>query len=144
MNYLLDTCVISELVKPVPDQGVLEWLTAQPEERIFLSVVTLGEIQAGISKLADSRRKIDLLSWLENHLLPRFAQRMLPVSAEAAILWGMKRGEAAATGTTLPLADSMIAATAIALGMTVVTRNSKDLQRCGALVINPWGSSSKG
>lgn len=138
MNYLLDTCLISELVKPSPNPGVLHWLDDQPEERIFLSVVTIGEIQAGISKLPESRRKIDLMSWLENQLLRRFETRILSVSPDVAITWGKKRGEAAAAGTTLPLADSLIAATAISLGLTVVTRNTADLQRCGALTLNPW------
>lgn len=138
MNYLLDTCLISELVKPSPNQGVLDWLNGQLEERIFLSVVTIGEIQAGISKLAESRRKIDLMTWLENQMLPRFEQRVLPVSPDIAMLWGKKRGEAAARGTTLPLADSLIAATAMTHGMTVVTRNTADLERCGALTLNPW------
>jgi predicted nucleic acid-binding protein len=138
LNYLLDTCLISELVKPAPNPGVLDWLDAQPEERIFLSVVTLGEIQAGISKLVDSRRKLALMSWLENELLPRFAHRLLPVSPDVALLWGKKRGDAAVSGATLPLADSLIAATAMSHGMTVVTRNTSDLQRCGALTLNPW------
>lgn len=138
MNYLLDTCLISELVKPTPNQGVLDWLEAQAEERIYLSVVTLGEIQAGISKLAESRRKIALMTWLENQMLSRFEHRMLPVSPDVAMLWGKKRGEAAAMGTTLPLADSLIAATAMTHGMTVVTRNTSDLQRCGAMTFNPW------
>lgn len=139
MSYLLDTCLISELVKPAPDPGVLRWLEAQAEERLFLSVVTVGEIRAGISKLAEPRRKIDLTSWLENQMLPRFAGRLLSVDAEVAMLWGQKRGEAAAAGRTLPLADSLIAATALAHGLTVVTRNTADLQRCGALTLDPWG-----
>ena len=138
MSYLLDTCLISELVKPSPNQGVLDWLNGQLEERIFLSVVTIGEIQAGISKLAESRRKIDLMTWLENQMLPRFERRVLPVSPDIAMLWGKKHGEAAARGTTLPLADSFIAATAMTHGMTVVTRNTADLERCGALTLNPW------
>lgn len=139
MNYLLDTCLISELVKPSPNQGVIDWLNGQLEARIFLSVVTIGEIQAGISKLTESRRKIDLMTWLDNQMLPRFEQRVLSVTPDVAMLWGKTRGEAAAGGTTLPLADSLIAATAMTHGMTVVTRNTADLERCGARTLNPWG-----
>lgn len=138
MNYLLDTCLVSELVRSLPNEGVLAWLAAQAEERLFLSVVTLGEIQAGVSKLADSRRKAELMRWLNDDLRRRFHGRLAPVDDEVALIWGIKRGEAAAAGTTLPLADSLIAATAVAHGMTVVTRNTQDLKRCGAMTLDPW------
>jgi predicted nucleic acid-binding protein len=138
VNYLLDTCFVSELVKPSPNQGAVDWLENQAEERLYLSVITLGELQAGVSKLADSPRKALLLRWLNDDLTQRFTGRLLPVGSEAALVWGIKRGEAAAGGQTLPLADSLIAATAIAHGMTVVTRNTGDLQRCGAMTLNPW------
>jgi predicted nucleic acid-binding protein len=138
LNYLLDTCFVSELVKPAPNKGAVDWLANQAEERLYLSVITLGELQAGVSKLADSPRKALLLRWLNDDLTQRFTGRLLPVGIEAALVWGIKRGEAAAGGNTLPLADSLIAATAIAHGMTVVTRNTGDLQRCGAMTLNPW------
>ena len=138
MKYLLDTCVASDLVKPQPNAGLLAWLAEQPEEHLFLSVVTLGEIQAGISKLPDSSRKAMLTSWVTNDLLKRFSGRILAVDTEVALTWGIKRGEAAARGGLLPLADAQIAATAIVWGLTVVTRNAADLQRCGAMTLNPW------
>lgn len=138
MKYLLDTCLVSELVKPAPNAGLLAWLAQQPEEHLFLSVVTIGEIQAGISKLPDSARKAMLTSWVTNDLLKRFAGRILAVDTEVAQTWGIKRGEAAARGTPLPLADAQIAATAIVGGLTVVTRNAADLERCGAMTLNPW------
>lgn len=139
MSYLLDTCVISELVKRGnPDSGVVGWLNQQDEDRLFLSSITLGEIQAGISKLPDSARRLELISWLDNDLRHRFASRILPVDLEVALVWGSKRGELARIGVTLPFADGLIAATAMAHGMTVVTRNVADLQRCGAMTLNPW------
>lgn len=138
MRYLLDTCFVSELVKPTPDSGVIAWLSHQPEPMLFLSVVTPGEIQAGISKLPESSRKAMLTSWVTNDLMQRFQGRILPVDTDVALTWGIKRGEAAARGNVLPLADSQIAATAIVRGMTVVTRNVADMQRCGALTLNPW------
>lgn len=138
MNYLLDTCVISELIEPEADPGVTGWLGAQEEHRLYISVVTLGQIQAGISKLADSRRKLALVSWLNNDMTSRFSGRLLAVDAEVAIIWGTKRGRAAASGRTLPLADSLIAASAIARGMTVVTRNTYDFEQCGSMTLNPW------
>lgn len=138
MRYVLDTCLVSELVKPVPNPGVVEWLSHQPEAILFLSVLTIGEIQAGISKLPDSPRQAMLASWLSNDLMQRFQGRLLSIDADVALVWGIKRGEAAALGKVLPLADSQIAATAIVKGMTVVTRNVADMQRCGAMTLNPW------
>lgn len=139
MNYLLDTCLISELVKKAfPNPGVVAWLNQQDEDRLFLSAITIGEIQAGISKLIDSARKTDLLSWLDNDLRRRFSNRILPIDLEVALVWGSKRGDASRNGVTLPFADSLIAATALAHGMTVVSRNASDLQRCGAMILNPW------
>lgn len=138
MKYLLDTCVVSDLVEPQPNAGLLAWLAEQPEEHLFLCVVTLGEIQAGISKLPDSSRKAMLTSWVTNDLLKRFSGRILAVDTEVALTWGIKRGESAARGSLLPLADAQIAATAIVGGMTVVTRNVDDLGRCGAMTLNPW------
>jgi len=68
LKYLLDTCVISELIKPQPNQSVVEWLNSQNEEDIYLSVLTIGEIQKGIAKLPDSIRKDNLQNWLDNDL----------------------------------------------------------------------------
>lgn len=138
MKYLLDTCFVSDLVKPTPNPGVIAWLAHQPEPALFLSVVTLGEIQAGISKLPESSRKAMLMSWVNNDLIQRFQGRILPIDTEVALTWGIKRGEAAAVGRVLPLADSQIAATAIVRGLTVVTHNVADLLQCGALTLNPW------
>ena len=138
MKYLLDTCVVSDLVKPAPDVGLLAWLGHQTEENLFLSVISLGEIQAGISKLPDLSRKAMLTSWLNLDLMKRFSGRILAVDAEVAVAWGIKRGESAARGILLPFADAQIAATAIRHGMTVVTRNVTDLERGGAMTLNPW------
>lgn len=138
MKYLLDTCVVSDLVKPAPNGGLQAWLSRQPEEHLFLSVITLGGIQAGISKLPDSSRKAMLTSWVTQDLLKRFSGRILAVDTEVALTWGIKRGESAARGSLLPLADAQIAATAIVNGMTVVTRNVADIERCGAMTLNPW------
>lgn len=138
MNFLLDTCFVSDLVKATPNVGVLGWLSYQPEDALFLSVITIGEIQAGVSKLPESPRKVALVGWLANDLLQRFSRRVLPIDTAVAQMWGIKRGEAAARGVVLPFADSQIAATAIAHNMTIVTRNTADFQRCGAITLDPW------
>ena len=81
MNYLLDTCVISELIKPKPDLQAAKWVRSQDEESLFLSVITIGEIQKGISKLPDGRKKKQKLqSWLNNELQARFKGRILEIT----------------------------------------------------------------
>ena len=138
MKYLLDTCLISELVKKEPDPAVVSWLDAQEEQTLFLSVLNLGELQKGISKLPDGAKKDQLQDWIALDLCERFAGRMLEVDLETALCWGRLQGEAERAGEKLPVMDALIAATAAVHGLTVVTRNDKDLLRCGAKVCNPW------
>ncbi len=139
MNYLLDTCVISEVVRKQPHAGVLRWLDEQIEQNLFLSVLTIGELNKGITRLPDGKRKDDLRTWLENDLSERFAGRIVPFDLAAAIVWGRMLGETEQRGETLPALDALIAATALANGFTVVTRNVRDLERCRVRVFNPWG-----
>jgi predicted nucleic acid-binding protein len=138
MTYLLDTTLVSELVKRVPNPGVVTWIQAQDEAALFLSVVTLGELQRGISKLSDAARKATLQSWLTHDLMLRFSRRLLGVDGTIAIAWGILQGEAEQRGQKLPAIDCLIAATARVHHLVVVTRNVQDLARCGAQVVNPW------
>ena len=87
-KYLLDTCVVSELVKKSPDKNVLQWLENQDEEDLYLSVLTFGEIQKGIEKAPDRRRKKKLKTWLEEDLRERFEGKIIPVDLNVAIKWG--------------------------------------------------------
>lgn len=139
MKYLLDTCLISELVKKDPNPAVVAWLDEQDEQKLFLSVLNLGELQKGISKLPESPRKSELQAWIALDLVERFDGRIIEVDLETALCWGRLQGEAEQTGVKLPVMDSLIAATAAAHGLVVVTRNVRDIERCGATVCNPWG-----
>lgn len=138
MKFLLDTCLISELVRKAPNAAVLKWLDARDEQSLFLSVLTLGELQKGISRLSTGPRKDDLQAWIEHDLIERFAGRILDLDLKMALIWGKLLGEAELKGGKLPVMDSLIAATAIAHGLVVVTRNVKDIERCRAKVFNPW------
>lgn len=138
MKYLLDTCLISELVKKEPNPAVVNWLDGQDEQKLFLSVLNLGELQKGISKLPDGAKKDELQAWVALDLVERFTGRILEVDLETALSWGRLQGEAEQAGEKLPVMDSLIAATAAAHGLVVVTRNAKDMGRCGARVCNPW------
>ncbi len=137
-GYLLDTVLVSEAVKKAPDPNVAAWIETHDENTLFISVATLGEIQKGISRLHDSKRKEALLAWLAGDVVQRFEGRILPVDNGVALMWGVLQGEAERGGAQLPVVDCLIAATASVHNLTVVTRNVRDMQRCGVSVLNPW------
>jgi predicted nucleic acid-binding protein len=139
VKYLLDTCLISELIKKVPNPAVVCWLDEQDEQSLFLSILTIGELQKGISKLPDGARKDELQAWVEHDLTLRFMGRIIDIEKEAMLIWGRLQGESERRGESLPVMDSLIAATAKAHGLVVVTRNVKDIERCQVRVCNPWG-----
>lgn len=138
MKFLLDTCVISELVRQQPNGKVIRWVDSVDELNLFLSVLTLGELEKGIAKLPESSRKSDLQGWLEHDLIERFAERIIPVDAAVAAAWGKMQGEAERAGTKLPVIDSLLAATAEIHRLTLATRNVVDFGRCNAAIFNPW------
>uniref|UniRef100_A0A831UBE7 Ribonuclease VapC n=1 Tax=Geobacter metallireducens TaxID=28232 RepID=A0A831UBE7_GEOME len=138
MKFLLDTCLISELVKKEPSEPVVDWLDGCNEHSLFLSVLTLGELQKGISKLPGGNKKDALQAWIEYDLVARFEGRILDLDRETAFAWGRLMGEAEQRGVRLPVTDALIAATAAVHGLVVVTRNVKDMERCQVRVFNPW------
>ncbi|MCJ8007291.1 type II toxin-antitoxin system VapC family toxin [Lederbergia wuyishanensis] len=138
MKYLLDTNVISELVKKDPHPGVLHWIDDCDETSLYLSVITFGELQKGISKLSDTSRAERLQKWVDQDLANRFKERILPIDLDVVFTWGRVHGISEKSGTKLPVVDSLIAATAITHNLTVVTRNVNDIERCRAPVFNPW------
>ena len=138
MNYLLDTCVISELVAKKPNPQVLNWVDSLADEHIFLSVLTVGEIRHGISKLPDSNRKTMLMNWLETDLLARFSGRLLDLDVVVLLKWGELVARLESIGRPLPAIDSLFAAQALAFQMNFVTRNTKDFLDTGINLVNPW------
>ena len=138
MYYLLDTDVISELIKKDPNQGVLRWIDEHDETTLFLSVITFGELQKGISKLSDKIRAERLQTWVDQDLAKRFEGRILSIDLNVVLTWGRVLGNSEKSGIKLPVMDGLIAAMAIAGNLTVVTRNVQDMERCQASVFNPW------
>jgi predicted nucleic acid-binding protein len=138
VRYVLDTCVISEFQKPRPAAAVREWLAKQHEGDLYLSVLTLGEIQKGVSQLSDGRQKTILQSWLDRDLRERFEERIVEVSETVALTWGRVTGELQRRGTPIPVVDALIAATALSIDATVVTRDDTNISRAGARTLNPW------
>lgn len=139
MSYLLDTCVISEFVATQPNGKVVDWLAGLDPDTVFLSVVTLGEIQKGIDKLPASKRKEALQTWLKDDLLVRFRDRLLPLEIGEMLTWGTLISKVEAKGVPMPLIDSLIAATALHHDLVVVTRDQDDFVPSGVRLLNPWG-----
>lgn len=137
MNYLLDTCVISELVKLSPDVNVVGWLSGTPSERLYLSVITVGEIRKGLTKLPDSKRKDLLINWL-NSLLEDYQNRIFPINLTVAENWGLLQGKAEKSGMPMSSFDGLIAATAYTHNLVLVTRNVSDFEVSGIPLKNPW------
>lgn len=137
MKYLLDTCLISELTKPGPNPGVVNWLRSMPSESLLLSAITIGEIKKGLTKLPDSRRKQDLTAWLQT-LLADYSARILPIDLMVAENWGILQGRAEVAGTPMASLDGLIAATAHTHNLTVVTRNVHDFIPAHIPLCNPW------
>jgi len=138
MKYLIDTCVIAELIKPKPDNNVVHWLKSQDENRLYISVLTLGEISKGIEKVKDGNRKKKLHLWVEDDIRERFSGRILPINEQVAMVWGQVQGKAETNGKGMPTIDGLIAATGLVFNMIVVTRNVSDMQMSGAALLDPW------
>jgi predicted nucleic acid-binding protein len=138
MNYLLDTCVLSEFTRRKPEQKVVHWVDSIDEDKLFLSVITIGEIQHGIVRLPESHRKTDLLVWMNNELIKRFDQRIIQLDTPTMLLWGNLTAQMESTGQPMAVMDSLIIATALQNNLIVATRNVSDYLPCGVQVINPW------
>lgn len=138
MNYLLDTCVLSEFTRRKPDERVIRWMDSIDEEKLFISVITVGEIQRRVERLPESRRKTGLLTWMNNGLIERFGQRILPLDTPTMFLWGSLTARLESSGRPLRVMDSLIAATALQHNLILATRNLTDFSPCGVQITNPW------
>lgn len=136
--FLLDTCVVSELLKSKPNEHVVHWVQSQDEQRLYLSVVTPGEIAKGVSKHPDAKRRRKLEAWLHNDLLPRFSGRVLDLTLPICLRWGHLLGRAEAKGRPQPVVDALIGATALEARAKVVTRNVDDFEPMHVPVVDPW------
>lgn len=137
MRYLLDTCVLSELVKSTPDTHVIRWLEGRKSHELHISAMTWGELQRGVKKLPESKRKTELTLWLQQ-LQVGFEDRILAFDHNASENWANLTVQAEARGKVIAAFDSIIAATARAHECKLVTRNTRDFVHTGIEVINPW------
>jgi predicted nucleic acid-binding protein len=137
-GFLLDTNIISELVKAKPEPRVAAWIENIDEGLLYLSVLTLGEIRKGITSLRDGARRVTLEAWLDRDLVFRFSDRILSIDLEVADRWGRIAGNIAARKKPLPVIDGLLAATALHYDLTLVTRNIADIADSCVAVFNPW------
>lgn len=136
MKVLLDTCAICDYRRPTKYPGLVAYIDCLPDDALFLSVLTLGEITRGIEALPATQKQIDLRLWYAG-LIANFQDRILLIDPETAEIWG--RLTAVATpSSALPAIDGLIAATALRHGLSVLTRNEKHFRLAGVGVINPW------
>lgn len=138
MKYLLDTCAISETIKPKPNRSFIDWLDSQDENNLFLSLLTIGELYKGSFKSKDKQKQKALLEWIEHHLKLRFHSRIIPLDDSVIYSWGKICGESEQNGRKLLVMDSLIAATAKAYDLIIVSQNIKDFEVCSVRTYNPW------
>jgi len=135
--YLLDTCLLSELIRKEPNQGVLDWIKDKEESSLFLSVLTIGELKEGIVKLKPSTKKKELTLWFAE-LESRFKDRIIPIDIQISLKWGEIQANLEVNGNSMPTIDSLIASTALCKNLIVVTRNGKDMKQSHVEILNPW------
>ncbi len=138
-GFLIDTNVISELIKPKPEPKVVKWVEATNEELMFLSVLTIGEIRKGVNLHPDSGKRAKLEAWLASEVRTRFEDRILPVDDAVAERWGLLTAKAKTEKNhKLPVVDGLLAATAQHHDLILVTRNVDDVAPTGVQFFNPW------
>lgn len=142
MKYLLDTCVISEIIRPRPDEEVIAWVQGKNENSLYLSVLTFGELEKGIEKALDPARKRTLQLWVEHDLKQRFENRIIPVDLEISSRWGAIQGEAERVGKSMPVIDGLIAVSGLVHQCIVVTRNIADMKQSSVELLNPWSKNA--
>lgn len=137
MSYLLDTCVFAEYEKPRRNTSVTDWVDSQSQDSVYLSVLTIGEMEKGIIRMPASQRKTALEFFL-NDLIKRFDDHVLDLTTTTSRCWAKLVASSEKDGRTLPIIDSLIAATALEHDLTLVTRNEKDFEKTGVKILNVW------
>jgi predicted nucleic acid-binding protein len=134
---LLDTCVVSEGIKPGPDPRLLAWIDSLDEDNVYLCAFTIAELQKGVEKLEKGKKQDALRLWIEQ-LRARFNGKVLTFDVETAAIWGDLTARVARQGQNCPLMDTLIAAVALRHDALLATRNEADFVATGVKTINPW------
>lgn len=139
MSYLLDTCVVSDLRKPLSTE-VRQWFERLDQDLLFISCVTLAELWDGIERLPPSRKKRDLEDWFHGDVKIRFKHCILPIDEHVALEWGSLNAALQKRGIVAGVQDLYIAATAKAKGFALITRNIRDFAEIDLPLIDPWNN----
>jgi toxin FitB len=142
-RYLLDTCVISD-ARTRSNDGLVAWLSDAEADRLYLSVITIGEIAWGIERLPSGQKRGTLERWLRDDVLGAFNGRVLPVDLSVVSTWGRVRANAERHGNNADSLDTLVAAVAIHHDLILVTRNEKDFKGTNAPLLNPWTRGGEG
>ena len=138
MAYLLDTCAISEMITVKPNSNVLSWFESQNEKLLFLSIITIGEIEKGIYQLPASKKRTLLETWLFDELVLSFQGRIIEINRNLITSWAKMIADLKTKGIIRPSFDSLIEATALHHQLILVTRNVKNFQNSQVTILNPW------
>ncbi|MBA2378864.1 MAG: type II toxin-antitoxin system VapC family toxin [Blastocatellia bacterium] len=138
MKYLLDTCTIFELTREKPRENVVSWFESIDENRLFLSVVSLGEIEKGIYGLEQGKKRTRLEKWFYDEVVPGFSHRILEIEQRTMSTWAKLNADLNKQGIVRPAFDSLFEATAVEHDLVLVTRNIKNFQNSAATILNPW------
>ncbi len=138
MAYLLDTCTISEMISVRPNGNVLKWFESQSEKTLYLSIITIGEIEKGIYQLPQSKKRLRLETWLFDELAPSFQNRLLGIDRKLMTAWAKMIAELKTKGMNRQSFDSVIEATALHHQLILVTRNVKNFKNSQVTILNPW------
>jgi predicted nucleic acid-binding protein len=139
-GFLVDTNVISEILRASPDRHVAGWTQQVTRQSLFLSVIPMGELRKGLTIMPPGSRRTQLEKSIEEQVLAWFVGRILPVTQSIAERWGILDGERQLAGRPLNVPDGQVAATALEHELTVVARNAKDFAALGVGLLNPWES----
>jgi len=139
---LLDTNILSELMRAAPEAAVEQWLADQPAASVFISAITEAELRYGLALMPPGKRRSALAVEIENMLREDFSGRILPFDSPAAVAFAEIAAERRQAGRPISQADAQIAAIARSRGAALATRNMPDFEGCGVEIINPWSSAS--
>ena len=141
MAYLIDTNVVSETLKPRPERRVVDWISRQMANDLFLASISLGELVRGVRRMRERARRERFQRWIDYDLAAQFQGRILPFDRETAVIWGEIMGDGDRVGRPKPMADAQIAAVARRHGLTLVTRNMRDFVGMEVVLLDPWASA---
>ena len=137
---ILDTNVLSEIVRPATAPEVQRWFATQPASGLFITTITQAEILYGVQVMPRGKRQTNLQLAIETIFREEFADRILPFDSDAAHAFALIAGSRRVLGRPIAQMDAQIAAVARSRGATLATRNAQDFEHCGIPLVNPWAN----